>query len=104
VDRLLLPFAAVAIVIAGYRVVAAQCRRFPSRCRWFIIGSVAAIVVAGLLVPWFLAKLDPPFSESPAGVFVYLGKGAVVGLLGLGGLGALAGALRSTRAGDPTGQ
>ena len=97
-NRFLLPFGALAIVIGGYQLAAAHCRRSPTRRPWFIIAAVAALVVAGLLVPWFLAKLEPPYSESPAGVFVYLGKGAVVGLLGLGGLGALIGALRSTRA------
>jgi hypothetical protein len=53
--------------------------------------------VAALLVPWLLADLDPPFSESPAGIFVYLGKAAIVGSLGLAGLGTLIGALAVRR-------
>ena len=93
-DRLFLPAAAVAIVVVTYRKVAAQCRRVPSRRPWMIAASVAALASAGALVPWLLAKLNPPYSESPAGIFVQLGKLAVVGLLGLGGLGALIGAIR----------
>jgi hypothetical protein len=102
--RYLLPLAAIALVVAVYRRVVARCRENPDRRSWFIIGSLAALGLAALLVPWVLAKLNPPYSESPAGIFVYLGKAAVVGLLGLVGLGTLAGAIASARAepADPT--
>jgi hypothetical protein len=93
VDRLLLPIAAMVVVVASYRAAAARCRRAPSRRAGYIVASLAALAVAASLVPWVLAKLDPPWSESPAGIFVYLGKAAVVGGRGLVALGTLAGAL-----------
>ena len=99
-DRLILPLAAMAaIVVVAYRQTAKRCREVESRRPWFIAGSVAALVLAALLVPWLFADLDPPYSESPAGILVYLGRGAVVGLLGLGGLGALIGAIFPGRPG-----
>jgi hypothetical protein len=66
---------------------------------------VGVLALAALLVPWLLAKLDPPYSESPAGIFVYLGKAAVVGSLALVGLGTLTGAIAAGRRGrsDPAG-
>ena len=97
-DRLLLPLAAIAVVVFSYRAAAARCRRAPSQRAGHIVGSIAALVVAALLVPWVPAKLNPPWSESPAGIFVYLGKAALVGGLGLVGLGTLAGALVPGRA------
>jgi len=102
-DRFILPLAIMsAIVVVAYRHAATRCREVESRRPWFIAGAVAAIILAGLLVPWLLAKLDPPYSESPAGVFVYLGKAVVVGLLGLGGLGILIGAIFPGRPGHST--
>lgn len=99
-DRLLLPAAAIVVVVVTYRAAAAHCRRAPSHRAGYIVASVAALIVAALLVPWVLAKLNPPWSESPAGVFVYLGKAAVAGTLGLVGLGTLAGAIVPGRS-DP---
>jgi hypothetical protein len=91
--RLLLPLAAIAIVIVAYRTAAARCREAPRRRPWVITGSVGALGLAASLIPWLFADLEPPYSESPAGIFVYLGKALVVGFLGLGGLGALIGAI-----------
>lgn len=99
-DRLLLPIVAIVVVVVSYRAAAARCRRAPSHRAWYIMGSIAALAGAALLVPWLLAKLNPPWSESPAGIFVYLGKAAVVGGLGLVGLGTLAGAIVPGRS-DP---
>ncbi len=92
-DRLLLPAAAIVVVVLSDRAAAARVRNAPQRRAGDIAGAIAALVVAALLVPWVLAKLNPPWSESPAGIFVYLGKAAIVGGLGLVGLGTLAGAL-----------
>lgn len=94
-DRLLVLSALVSIVIVGYRTVAARCRRVPSQRPWVIVGSIVILSLAGLLVPWVLAKLNPPWSESPAGIFVYLGKAFLVFVPGLLALGALAGAIVS---------
>jgi hypothetical protein len=85
--------ALVAIVAVGYRLVAARCRRVPSQRPRFIVGSIVILSIAGLLVPWVLAKLNPPWSESPAGIFVYLGKALLVFVPGLLALGGLAGAI-----------
>ena len=70
---------------------------YPSERPRFMIGAIVILCLAGLLVPWVLAKLDPPWSESPAGIFVYLGKALVVGVPGLMALGALAGAIAAGR-------
>lgn len=101
-DRLLPLLVAFAIVFAGYRAAAARCRRVPTQRRWIIIASVVAIGLSALLVPWLLADLDPPWSESPAGILIYLGKALIVGVLGLGALGTLIGALAPGRAGPAT--
>ena len=96
--RLLLPVAAIVVLVFSYRAAAARVRSAPHHRAGFMIGAIVALVVAGLLVPWVLAKLNPPWSESPAGIFVYLGKAAIVGGLGLVALGTLAGALVPGRA------
>jgi hypothetical protein len=93
VNRLLPLFLAVAIVFGGYRVSATRCRRHPAQRPWIVLGAIGTLALAGLLVPWLLADLDPPLSESPAGIFVYLGKAIIVGVPGLGAFGALIGAV-----------
>ena len=99
-DRLVIPLAAaIAVVIVAYRTAAARCE-VPARRPWLTAASVAALGIAALLVPWLLAKLDPPYSESPAGIFVQLGTLAVVALLALGGLGTLLGSIAAGRGGD----
>jgi len=101
VDRLAVPLAAaIAVVIVAYRTAEARRREVPGRRPWLAVASVAAIGIAALLVPWLLSKLDPPYSESPAGIFVYLYRLAVVGLLALGGLGTLLGVVMAGRGGD----
>jgi hypothetical protein len=101
VDRLAIPLAAaIAIVVIAYRTAAARCREVPGRRPWLAVASVAAIGVAAMLVPWLFSKLDPPYSESPAGIFVYLWRLAVVGLLALGGLGTLIGVAAAGRGED----
>jgi hypothetical protein len=95
--RYLGPLAALALVFVVYRDVARRCRINPGHRPWFIVGAVCALVLAGLLIPWLLAKLNPPWSESPSGLLVYLGKAAVVGFLALTGTGALIGAVRPGR-------
>ncbi len=67
-DRLLLPVAAIVVVVLSYRAAAARVRNAPQRRAGYIAGAIAALVVAALLVPWVLAKLNPPWSESPAAV------------------------------------
>jgi len=90
--RLLLLLLAIALFAVIYRFVAMGCGRKPALRLWFLAGGVIALCLAALLVPWVLAKLEPPWSESPAGLFVILGKLLVVGFLGLFALGALLGA------------
>lgn len=99
-SRFLVLGALAAIVVAGFRVAAAQCRQDPGRRPWFITASIVILCLAGLLVPWVLAKLDPPWSESPSGILVYLGKALVVGVPGLLALGALLGAILPGRSGS----
>ena len=92
-NRLVPLFVAVAIVYGGYRAAATRCQRDPAQRRGIILGAIGTLALAGLLVPWLLADLDPPLSESPAGIFVYLGKAIIVGVPGLAALGALIGAV-----------
>ena len=96
-DRYLVLFAAIGVVALVARAAAAYARSAPGRRRRLIIASLVLLGVCAALVPWVLARLDPPLSESPAGVFVYLGKAALAGSLGLAGLGALIGALIPAR-------
>ena len=92
-DRLVVLAVVLAIVVIGYRAVARRCREAPERRPWFVVASIVTLGVAAALVPWVLADLNPPWSESPAGIFVYLGKALVVGVPGLAALGGLAGAI-----------
>ena len=85
--------AAAAIGFAVARGVAIRCRSVPERRRWYLVAAIATLILAALLVPWVFAKLKPPFSESPSGVFVILGKVLIAGSFGLVGLGAFIGAL-----------
>jgi len=97
VDRYLVPFAALAIVALVARAAAAYARSAPGRRRRVIVAGLVLVGLCGALVPWVFADFDPPLSESPAGVFVYLGKTALAGSFGLVGLGALIGALMPAR-------
>ena len=100
-DRITVLAALVALVIVGYRATLLRCRRDPSRRRRFILLSIAMLGLAGLLTPWLLADLDPPWSESPAGILVYLGRAVIVVVPGLLALGALLGAMASGRPAAP---
>jgi hypothetical protein len=103
--QLLLPVAAIALVIVVFRAVAQRCGNDPTLRKWFAAAGMGALVIAAALIPWLLAKLKPPFSESPSGLFVILGKGIVVAGLCLVGLGSLLGATipAGARRRDPPG-
>ena len=96
-DRYLVLFAAIGVVVFVARASAAYCRSAPGRRRRLIVAALVLLGVCAALIPWVLAKLDPPLSESPAGIFVYLGKAALAGSFGLVGLGTLAGAMMSAK-------
>jgi hypothetical protein len=97
-DRYLVFFAAIGVVAFVARASSAYCRSAPGRRRRLIVAALVLLGAGAALVPWVLADLDPPLSESPAGIFVYLGKAALAGSFGLVGLGALIGALIPARA------
>jgi hypothetical protein len=99
--RFLLPVVAIALVVVVYRVVALRCGRKPALRPRFIAGGVGTLCLAALLVPWVLAKLEPPLSESPAGLLVIFGKLLVVVLLGLVAVGTLLGAALPARNRNP---
>ena len=90
--RFLLLVPAIAIVFVAYRIVALRCGYNPAVRFRFIAAGVGALCLAALLVPWVLVKLKPPLSESPAGLFVILGKLLVVAFLVLIAFGTLLGA------------
>jgi hypothetical protein len=56
-----------------YRIVRPACEPRPWLRPLLILASVGVLVVVGLAAPR-LGNLDPPFSESPAGIFVVLGR------------------------------
>jgi ABC-type transport system involved in cytochrome c biogenesis permease subunit len=85
------PLVAIAIVVLVSRAVAERSRRNPGRRVQFRMAGVAALALAAALIPWVLANLDPPWSESPAGIFLILGKVVVAGSFALTGLGAVIG-------------
>ena len=96
-DRYLVLFAAIGVVVFVARAAARYCWSAPGRRRRLIVAAIVLLGACAALVPWVFADLDPPWSESPAGIFVYLGKAALAGSLGLVGLGALIGALMPAR-------
>lgn len=82
---------AFALAYGVARTVATRCHDTPERRGWFRAAGIAGLVIAAALVPWLFAKLKPPFSESPSGLFVILGKALIVGGLALSGVGAIIG-------------
>ena len=89
--------APVALLVVVYRTVARCCGRKPGWRRWFLLAGAVTLCLAGRLVPWVFAKLEPPFSESPVGLFIILGKILVVGSLLLVAVGTLLGAALPSR-------
>jgi hypothetical protein len=63
----------LALGVWVYRIVRPACVGRPWLRPLLILGSVAVLVLVGLAAPR-LGNLDPPFSESPAGLFVILGR------------------------------
>ncbi len=75
-------------------------RRDAGSRRYIWIGAAIALVTAAVMVPWLYAPLSPPWSESPAGLLLVLGKAMVILLLSLGAVGALLGTLFVALQGD----
>jgi hypothetical protein len=96
-DRVVVPgiaaLYAYAVASRAYRFVASRCRDENQSALRPIITVAAAMgmAVCAYLVPW-IVKLEPPWSESPAGIFAILGKLLLVATLGLASLGAWLGA------------
>jgi hypothetical protein len=63
----------LALGVWVYRIVRPACERRPWLRPLLILGSVGVLVLVGVAAPR-LGNLDPPFSESPAGIFVVLGR------------------------------
>ena len=71
-----------------FRVVRPACRSKPWLRPLLIVASLAALVLVGAAAPR-IGDLDPPFSESPAGIFVILGRVAVFGAVAVAALAAI---------------
>lgn len=74
----------------AYLPSARLCRATPTWRAPCVVLGVAGMAVSGWLVPW-IAELRPPFSESPSGIFVILGKLLLVSTLAFASLGATLG-------------
>jgi hypothetical protein len=98
-NQVLLGIVAIAIVAFVYRAVSAHCRRAPGRRPWLVAASIVALLLVPRLMPW-VDRMSPSLRESPAGLLVMLPKLAAVGLLALGAIGTLLGALFPWRASD----
>jgi len=82
---------AVLAIVYAYSLAARRCRLAPRLRVWLILASVCALGGVVLLVPWAF-RLKPPWSESPAGLFLILARIIPLGLIGSGAVGAILGA------------
>ena len=83
---------AYVVASRAYRFVARRGRDGSALRPAFLAAGVCGVAVSAYLTPW-IAKLDPPWSESPAGIFAILAKLLLVATLGLASLGAFVGAV-----------
>jgi hypothetical protein len=91
----LLVIAAAALVIGMpmYDTVREWCRVAPERRPWLIAGAIASLVLVAIAVPRIF-ELKPPYSESPAGIFVILARGLPLGFVAVVAIATLIGAVK----------
>ena len=76
---LLVPLALALLLGATvFRTVRTWCRIAPGRRPWLIALSLSALMAVAFVVP-HIGDLEPPWSESPSGIFLVLARVAVVG-------------------------
>ena len=76
---LLVPLAlALLLGVTVFRTVRTWCRVAPGRRPWLIALSIGALMAVAFVTP-HLGDLEPPWSESPSGIFLVLARLIVVG-------------------------
>ena len=68
----------------------------PEKGSWLLTVSIVAPGVVAWITPKIF-ELHPPWSESPAGIFLILGRGIVLTVVASAALGGLAGTVLSYR-------
>jgi hypothetical protein len=91
---------ALVLAIAVFRAVSGWCRLAPGRRPWFILAGLAALGLVGALAPGMF-RLEPPWSESPSGLFLIGARLLGLGSLGVASLATVVAAATATRPADP---
>jgi hypothetical protein len=79
---------AVVIAVPIYHTVREWSRVAPHRRPWLLAAAIGALILVAVIVP-HIGKLRPPFSESPAGIFVILARAIPLGLIALAAVATL---------------
>jgi len=93
-----LGFLALAVGLFGFvgvsagKVVRGWCSERPGYRPVVVILAAITLVAVGLRIPG-IGDLEPPWSESPSGIFLIIGRFFVYGSLAATALGALVGAV-----------
>ena len=101
-DKLVVAALVLAIFLAAFRAVRAHMRIHPGRRHWMVAAAIATLT--GLVAIYTrIWALKPPFSESPSGLFVILGRLAAVVPMALAALATLVAAAitRPARSAEP---
>ncbi|HEU5154888.1 MAG TPA: hypothetical protein VFU03_09180, partial [Gemmatimonadales bacterium] len=74
--RIVALFVAIVLFVAvpTGRAVRGWCRVAPEKRAWFLTVSIVALGVVAWITPKIF-ELHPPWSESPSGIFLILGRG-----------------------------
>jgi hypothetical protein len=76
---LLIPLAlGTMLAVTVFRTVRTWCRIAPGRRPWLIALSLGALMAVAFVVP-HIGELEPPWSESPSGLFLVLARVLVLG-------------------------
>ena len=92
---LVIAVTAVVIAVPIYRTVREWCRVAPHRRPWLLAAAIGALALVAVTVPG-IGRLEPPFSESPLGLFVILARAIPLALVALAALATLLAAARPT--------
>jgi hypothetical protein len=93
---LVIAVTAVVIAVPIYRTVREWCRVAPHRRPWLLGAAIGALALVAVTVPG-IGRLEPPFSESPSGLFVILARAIPLALLALAAVATLLAAARRSR-------
>jgi hypothetical protein len=88
--KLILILLAVPLLVAVpvFRRVRSWCQADSDRRPWLMGAAVAALALVAFLVPG-VGELEPPYSESPAGLLVIFARVEALGVIGCAALATL---------------